>query len=82
MTSQPVTIEQLARLYRARNDANGRLALAHRACDPSKAADARAQARDFNKAFEAARKQFKQQQKSANRTAQIRFYLDALENQT
>lgn len=55
MNTQPVTVEQLARLYEA--------------------------ARQANSAYDAARKQFKRQQKAKNKDAQlttmIRFYLDA-----
>ena len=77
---QTVTIDQLARLYQARNDANKRMSQAMRAKDATLIRLATQEASNFNKAYDAARKQFKQQQKSAHRTAQIRFYLNALEN--
>lgn len=77
---QTVTIEQLARLYQARNDANKRMSQAMRSKDATLIRLATQEASNFNKAYDAGRKQFKQQQKSANRTAKIRFYLNALEN--
>jgi len=66
--AQPVTLDQLARLYGARNEANSRLTLAHRA--GSKAGsigDARKTARTMNADYEAALKQYKHQQKAARR---------------
>ena len=81
MTTQPITLEQLARLYGARNAANAGMSAALRAGEPGRVAEAKAAARELNIAYEAARKAYKRQQKAANRAAQISFYLDALENQ-
>lgn len=64
--AQSVTIEQLARLYGARNEANSRLTLAHRAGSKAGSiSDARKTARTLNSAYEAALKQYKHQQKTA-----------------
>lgn len=79
--AQPVTLDQLARLYRARNTANADMSVALRAGEPGRVADAKAAARELNIAYEAARKAYKRQQKAANRAAQISFYLDTPENQ-
>lgn len=63
---QSVTIDQLARLYGARNEANSRLTLAHRAGSKAGSiSDARKAARTLNSAYEAALKQYKHQQKAA-----------------
>ena len=63
---QSVTIDQLARLYGARNEANSKLTLAHRSGSKAGSiSDARKAARTLNSAYEAALKQYKHQQKSA-----------------
>jgi len=81
MTTQPITLEQLARLYGARNAANADMSAALRVGGPRRVAEAKAAAGKLNIAYEAARKAYKRQQKAANHAAQISFYLDALENQ-
>lgn len=64
--AQSVTIDQLARLYGARNEANSKLTLAHRAGSKAGSiSDARKAARTLNSAYEAALKQYKHQQKTA-----------------
>jgi len=64
--AQSVTIDQLARLYGARNEANNRLTLAHRAGSKAGSiSDARKTARTMNAAYESALKQYKHQQKTA-----------------
>lgn len=79
---QPVTLEQLARLFDAANRANSKLASAHRAKPRDKDLIERARHRSsaLNSAYDAARRQHKRQknaaQKSAMLTTMIGFYLD------
>ena len=83
MTDQPVTLEQLARLYRARNEANKRMSQAMRSKDKTLIALATAEASNFNKAYDVAQRSYKRQQKAARkaqwRTTMIKFYLDQQE---
>lgn len=83
--SQPVTTEQLARLYAARNDANKRMSQALRAKDKTVIALATAEASNFNRAYNAALRQYKRQQKAKAkaqwRTTMIRYYMDKLEDE-
>ena len=81
MTTQTVSLDQLARLYAARNEANGRMSAALRSKDQTLIQLAKQDSANWNKAYDAARKQLKRQQK-AERKAQwrktmINFYLDA-----
>ena len=82
MVSQPITIEQLARLYDARNKANSELSKAHcvRPRDPDLVVRMRQRASALNGAYNSALKQYKRQQKAARRgewrTTMIKFYLD------
>lgn len=81
MTSQPVTTEQLARLYAARNAANKRMSQAMRSKDKALIRLATAEAINFNRAYDAAQRAYKRQQKAARkaqwRCTLIRLYLDA-----
>lgn len=81
MTSQLVTIGQLARLYEARNKANSNLASSIKSGDAGRIANTKAESRRLNMAYEDARRQYKRQQKAEHReqlrTTMIRFYLDA-----
>lgn len=81
--TQPVTQEQLARLYHARNEANKRMSQAMRAKDKAVIQLAKQEATNWNKAYDAAFKQYKKQQKKARRDQQrttlIRWYLDQAE---
>jgi len=61
--AQSVTIEQLARLYGARNEANKRMSQALRA--KSGVAEAKAEAGRLNRAYVDALKVYKRQQKTA-----------------
>jgi len=61
--AQSVTIEQLARLYQARNEANKRMSQALRA--KSGVADAKTEAGRLNRAYVDALKVYKHQQKTA-----------------
>lgn len=83
MTTQPVTLDQLARLYAARNEANGRMSKALRSKDPTLIRLAKEDAARWNHAYDDARKAYKRQQKAAQRerwrTQMIRFYLDHAE---
>ena len=76
--AQPVTLEQLARLYQARNNANKRMSQALRA--RAGIAEAKAKASQLNRAYVDALKAHKRQQKAARRgewrTTMIKFYLD------
>ena len=80
MNLQPATLDQLARLYQARNEANGRMSAALRSKDKAAIALAKQEASDLNHAYDAARKQYKRQQKAEQRsrwrTTMIKFYLD------
>ena len=75
-----VTLDQLARLYRARNEANKRMSQALRTKDKTLVRLATDEASNFNRAYNAAMRQYKRQQKAAARaqwrTTMIRFYMD------
>lgn len=77
---QPVTLDQLARLYRARNEANKRMSQALRTKDKTLVKLATDEASNFNRAYNAALRQYKRQQKATRRaewrTTMIGFYLD------
>lgn len=77
---QTVSTEQLARLYRARNDANKRMSQALRTRDKTLSKLATDEASNFNRAYSAALRQHKRQQKAKTkaqlRTTMIKFYLD------
>lgn len=80
--TQPVTLEQLARLFEAANKANSELSAAHCAKPRDRDAIERARQRSsaLNSAYDAAKRQHKRQkkaaQKSAMLTTMIGFYLD------
>lgn len=78
--AQTVTLDQLARLYRARNEANKRMSRALRTKDKTLVRLATDEASNFNRAYNAAMRQYKRQQKAAAkakwRTTMIRFYMD------
>lgn len=86
--AQPITTEQLARLYQARNQANSDLAAAHRVKprDRDLIEQARQKASLLNSAYVLATKQFKRQQKAAIRdalrTELIGMYLDCQQVRT
>ena len=75
-----VTLDQLARLYRARNEANKRMSQALRTKDETLVRLATDEASNFNRAYNAALRQYKRQQKAKARaqwrTTMIRFYMD------
>lgn len=77
---QSVTIDQLARLYQVRNEANKRMSQALRTKDEMLVRIATDEASNFNRAYNAAMRQYKRQQKatqkSAMLTTMIGFYLD------
>ena len=79
---QPITLEQMARLFDAANKANSELAAAHRAKprDQDLIVRMRQRASAMNSAYDAAKRQYKRQQKAADRaqwrTTMIRFYMD------
>ena len=79
---QPITLEQLARLFEAANRANSELSAAHRAKprDKDLIERLRQRSRALNSAYDAARRQHKRQQKATRRaewrTTMIGFYLD------
>ena len=81
---QPVTIDQLARLYQARNDANKRMSQALRTRDRQLIDLATQEASNFNRAYASALRCYKRQQKAARRaewrTTMIGFYLDYRES--
>ena len=81
MDTQPVTTEQLAKLYAARNEANGRMSQALRSKDATLIRLAKEDSARWNRAYDDARKAYKKQQKAERtarlRTTMIRFYLDA-----
>jgi len=81
--TQTVTIDQLARLYAARNEANGRMSQALRSKDATLIRLAKDDATRWNHAYDDARKAYKRQQKTAQkakwRTTMIRFYMDHAE---
>ena len=78
--TQTVTLDQLARLYRARNEANKRMSQALRTKDETLVRLATDEAGNFNRAYNAALRQYKRQQKAKARaqwrTTMIRFYMD------
>lgn len=71
--SQPVTLDQLARLYAARNEANKRMSQALRTKDKTLVKLATDEASNFNRAYNAALRQYKRQQKAANRARTARL---------
>ena len=80
MNLQPVTLDQLARLYQARNEANKRMSQALRTKDKTLVKLATDEASNFNRAYADALRGYKRQQKAAARarwrTTMIRFYID------
>lgn len=85
MTAEPqtVTLDQLARLYRALNEANKRMSQALRTKDKTLVRLTTDEASNFNRAYNAALRQYKRQQKARARaqwrTTMIRFYMDCQE---
>ena len=79
--SETITLDRLARLYQARNEANKRMSQAMRSKDKALIRLATAEASNFNRAYDAAQRAYKRQQKAARkaqwRSTLIRFYLDA-----
>lgn len=79
MNQQPVTLDQLARLYQARNEANGRMSAALRSKDTNIIRLAKEDAGRWNRAYDDARKAYKRQQKKQRReqwrTTMIKFYM-------
>lgn len=79
--SQTVSLDQLARLYAARNEANGRMSQALRSKDATLIRLAKEDSARWNRAYDDARKAYKKQQKAERKarlqTTMIRFYLDA-----
>ena len=79
---QPVTLEQLARLFEAANKANSELSASRCAKprNPDLIERLRQRSRALNSAYDAARRQHKRQQKATRRaewrTTMIGFYLD------
>lgn len=77
---QIVSTEQLARLYQARNEANKRMSQALRTKDKTLVKLSTDEASNFNRAYNAALRQHKRQQKAKTkaqlRTTMIKFYLD------
>lgn len=86
MDTQTVTIDQLARLYAARNEANGRMSQAMRSKDATLIRLAKEDATRWNHAYDDARKAYKKQQKAAQRerwrTQMIRYYMDLTDAET
>lgn len=80
--TQPITADQLARLYQAANEANSMLsrALCAKPRNRDLVEQLRQRSRKINSAYDAGRRQFKRQQKAARRaelrTTMIRFYID------
>ncbi|MGL4297357.1 MAG: hypothetical protein ACRCTG_16735 [Aestuariivirga sp.] len=78
--TQTVTTEQLARLYQARNEANKRMSQALRTKYKTLVKLATDEASNFNRAYNAALRQYKRQQKAKARaqlrTTMIQFYMD------
>ena len=85
MTESPqqVTLDQLARLYLARNEANKRMSQALRTKNETLVRLATDEASNFNRAYNAALRQYKRQQKAKARaqwrTTMICFYMDCQE---
>ena len=81
--AQTVTLDQLSRLYLARNEANKRMSQALRTKDETLVRLATDEASNFNRAYNDALRQYKRQQKAAARakwrTTMIRFYMDCQE---
>lgn len=83
----PPSVDQLAELYAAANKANSDLSAAMRAKprDRELVERMRQRSSELNSAYDAARRRFKQQQKSARRasmrTQMIRFYIDVRQHQ-
>lgn len=69
--AQTVTTEQLARLYQARNEANKRMSQALRTKDKTLAKLATDEASNFNRAYNAALRGYKRQQKAARRASML-----------
>ncbi len=63
--AQPITIEQLARLYQARNAANKAMGQALRTRSHLAITAAKAEAGRLNRAYDAAKAAYKRQQKAA-----------------
>jgi predicted lipid-binding transport protein (Tim44 family) len=84
--SQPVTLDQLARLYAARNEANKRMPQAMRSKDATLIRLAKEDVTRWNYAYDDARKAYKRQQKAAQRerlrNTMIRYYMDLLDDET
>lgn len=78
----PVSLEQLARLYRARNDANKRMSQALRSKDKTIIDLATNEATNFNRAYASALRAYKAQQKTVSRdkkrTQTIKHLMDQL----
>ena len=76
---QPATLDQLARLYQARNEANGRMSQALRSKDATLIRLAKEDSARWNRAYDDARKAWKKQQKKRQReqwrTTMIKFYM-------
>jgi len=78
---QPITLNQLARLFDAANKANSELSAARcsKPRDPDLIERLRQRSRALNSAYDAARRQHKRQQKAAQKSAMlttmIGFYL-------
>lgn len=79
--AQSVSLDQLARLYAARNEANKRMSQALRSKDATLIRLAKEDSARWNRAYDDARKAYKKQQKAERKarlqTTMIRFYLDA-----
>lgn len=79
--SQSVSLDQLARLYAARNEADGRMSQALRCKNATLIRLAKEDSARWNRAYDYARKAYKKQQKAERKarlqTTMIRFYLDA-----
>lgn len=67
MVNQPVSLEQLARLYQARNDANKRMSQALRSKDKMLIDLATNEATNFNRVYASALRGYKRQKKAASR---------------
>ena len=67
LSAQPVTFEQLARLYQARNEANSLMAKANRSKDRAMISAAKETAKSLDSAYDAARRLYKRQQKASNK---------------
>ena len=86
MDTQTVTLDQLARLYAARNEANKRMSQAMRSKDITLIRLAKEDATRWNQAYDDARKAWKKQQKKRQReqwrTTMIKFYMHYAEAAT